>query len=90
MPCRGVLSQHALQAVSQHALQGGSAWGVLLHRGLLGGCLVPGGLLPGGAWWRPPKRLLLRAVRILLECILVSQFFFGIMPGNEIIWTESG
>ena len=25
----------------------------------------------GGAWWRPPGRLLLRAVRILLECILV-------------------
>ena len=25
----------------------------------------------GGAWWRPP-RLLLRAVRILLECILVN------------------
>ena len=26
----------------------------------------------GGAWWRPPGRLLLRAVRILLECILVE------------------
>ena len=26
----------------------------------------------GGAWWRPPRRLLLRAVRILLECILVA------------------
>ena len=32
-----------------------------------GGCL-----LPGAGWWRPPpRRLLLRAVRILLECILV-------------------
>ena len=34
------------------------------------GCLVPGGMTgpgPGG----PPGRLLLRAVRILLECILV-------------------
>ena len=44
----------------------GSAWsggGSLL----LGGCLVPGGV-PGGD---PPGRLLLRAVRILLECILV-------------------
>ena len=43
----------------------------------LGGCLLPGGvcLLPGGAtWWRPtppPRRILLRAVRILLECIFV-------------------
>ena len=49
----GVLSQHALQVVSQHALQqGGSALGV---------------------WRSPPesRRLLLRAVRILLECILV-------------------
>ena len=51
-----------------------------------GGCLVPGGggawskgggcLLPGGgAWWRPPRRLLLRAVCILLECILVALEF---------------
>ena len=39
-----------------------------------GGGSVPGGyLLQGGAWWRPPPgRLLLQAVRILLECILVS------------------
>ena len=50
-----------------------------------GGCLVRGGLVPGGvwflgggpgpggAWWRPSPfgRLLLRVVRILLECILV-------------------
>ena len=43
-----------------------------------GGCLVPGrGLVLGGAWSQgkpggdPPGRLLLRAVRILLECILV-------------------
>ena len=49
-----MLSQHALQVVSQHALQGG--------------------LVTGGAWWRPPPpgRLLLQAVRILLECILVD------------------
>ena len=34
--------------------------------------LLTGGLLPGGALWRhPPGRLLLRAVRILLEGILV-------------------
>ena len=40
-----------------------------------GGCLVRGGSSgPGGAWWRPPpERLLLRAVRILLECILVTE-----------------
>ena len=53
-----------------------------------GGCMVPGGCLVlrgGGAWSRgvvhgprgvhggdPPGRLLLRAVRILLECILVQ------------------
>ena len=52
-----------------------------------GGGLVPGVPGPGGVWsggrggglvWEgavpggnPPKRLLLRAVRILLECILV-------------------
>ena len=47
-----------------------------------GGCLVqgdvpgPGGcLLPGCARWRPPGKLLLRAVRILLECILVISYF---------------
>ena len=54
-----------------------------VHRGVWsgpGGCLggtcsrgMPspegGCLLPGGAWWRPPGKLLLQAVRILLECI---------------------
>ena len=51
------------------------------------GCLVPGGVVPvglvlvGGAWSQgvpggdPPGRLLLRAVRILLECILVQKIF---------------
>ena len=34
-----------------------------------GGCLLRGGGVP--AWWRPAGRLLLRVVRILLECILV-------------------
>ena len=44
-------------------------WSALRGRGVCswGG----GGLLPEGAWWRPPGQLLLRAVRILLECILV-------------------
>ena len=46
----GVLSQHALQVVSQHALeQGVPALGGLLLKGcLLRGCLLWGGLLPGG------------------------------------------
>ena len=82
----GVLSQHALQVVSQHALQqvlGGAipaciAGGILacLAAGLRGVC-SGGGLLPevsaGGGCLEetPPGRLLLRAVRILLECILV-------------------
>ena len=38
-----------------------------------GGGSGPRGSGPGwGAWWRPPGRLLLRVVRILLECILVK------------------
>ena len=89
----GVVSQHALQVVSQHALQqggvlsqhalqlGGACSGGLLLGGLLwrvpapGGCLLRGGLLPGGCG-DPPKsrRLLFRTVRILLECILVCKF----------------
>ena len=36
------------------------------------GGLVPGGSAPGGLVETPPGRLLLLAVRILLECILVS------------------
>ena len=68
----GVLSQHALQVVSQHALQQG------------------GGSAPGGACSRgcgdPPesRRLLLRTVRILLECILVKHFSCT-MPATSII-----
>ena len=48
-----------------------------------GGCLLPGVpgpggcLLPEGAWWRPPGRLLLRVVRILLECILIFVYFLS-------------
>ena len=55
----GVLFQHALQVVSQHAWQGGLLWGVPGSGG------VPGGDPPLG--WLP-----LRAVRILLECILIG------------------
>ena len=42
-----------------------------------GGVSTPGGSalrgVParGGAWWRPPRQLLLQVVCILLECILV-------------------
>ena len=44
-----------------------------------GGCLlVGGGSGPGGAWWRPPpRRPLLWAVHILLECILVYFCFLS-------------
>ena len=38
--------------------------------------MVPGWLHgPGGCMPPPPRRLLLRAVRILLECILVNSLF---------------
>ena len=68
---RGVLSQHALQVVSQHALQGGLLQGVCSQVRS-----APGGMPAlGGAWWRPPGRPLLRVVRILLECILVLWIF---------------
>ena len=51
---------------------GGGAWSG-------GGCLVP------GVWWRPPGRLLLRAVCILLECILVIHNFMKYLPSaNEV------
>ena len=88
----GVLSQHALQVVSQHTLQWGrvcsqgvSAPGGFCSHGVCsgrvpapmggacsGGCLLWG--VPARGVWRPPKsrQLLLRTVRILLECILVQ------------------
>ena len=51
---------------SRECLLQGGAWSW--------GCLLWGGVpAPGGAWWRPPRRLLLQAVRILLECILVTR-----------------
>ena len=68
---RGVISKHVLQVVSQHASHQVSR-GVCCRGGLLGGS-PSGGLLPGGCLVEtPPRQLLLRAVRILLECILVS------------------
>ena len=45
-----------------------------------GVCSWGWGLVPGGAWWRPlpPGQLLLRAVRILLGCILVIYVVAGL------------
>ena len=57
-----------------------------------GGCLVLGGcLVPGGAWWRSPGRVLLRAVRILLECILVfTMFLFAEVEHKpDLVWPTS-
>ena len=64
---RGVCSR-GVSAPGGCLLPGGvCSWGCLL---LVGVC--SGGVIPGGAWWRPPPgRPLLRAVRILLEYILV-------------------
>ena len=59
-----------------HSVHRGAVWskrGAWSRGGWSWGCLVWGVPGPGGAWWRPPGRLLLRAVRILLECILVSR-----------------
>ena len=53
--------------------------GCLLSGGLVGVPAPEGGLLPGGfCCWGvpggdPPGRPLLRAVRLLLECILVTE-----------------
>ena len=72
-----------VQAHTQGGSWGGSGWGCACLGGcLLWGCLLwgvsaPGVSALGGAWSRgegcgdPPWWLLLRAVRILLECILV-------------------
>ena len=72
MPCSrspgGVLSQHALQQVYRGCLLEGG-WSAPVEGGLiLGRWVCSRGEVPGGD---PPGRLLLRAVRILLECILV-------------------
>ena len=59
----------------------GRGGGVPASRGCLlggGGCLVPGELpCPGGLVETPLGWLLLRAVRILLECILVKVCTFN-------------
>ena len=74
-----VVLQHALQVVSQHALQQVSRGHALQE--VSRGVPASGGSAPGDACWgvcsqgvcRPPqsRRLLLRTVRILLQCILV-------------------
>ena len=58
----GVLSQHAFQVVSQHALKqvyvgclllgGACSQGGACSRGVYSGEVCSGG---GGAWWRPPR-----------------------------------
>ena len=53
-----------------------------------GGCLLLGGVCSGGGWYpsmhwgRPPRerQLLLRTVRILLECILVASNVWPMIP----------
>ena len=76
----GVWSQGGAcsRGVSGGAWSRGGAWsGGVWSQG--GACSGRSGL-GGGAWWRPPGRLLLRAVRILLECILVFQLCTHILP----------
>ena len=71
--------------------------GGVCSRGL-SACSRGGCLLLGGAWSQGgclvetplPGRLLLRVVRILLECILVWQDYCGKPHENERQWTERG
>ena len=49
---------------------GASSRGVVFGPGA--GVWSRGGSAPGGAWWRPPGTATAAAVRILLECILVT------------------
>ena len=64
---QGVLSQHALQVVSQQALWRGDA------------CSREGGLVETPGW------LLLRAVRILLECILVNNLLHSLNSASHLV-----
>ena len=56
--------------------------GACLGGACLGGACL-GGSGPGGAWWRPPGRLQLWAVRILLECILVMAVYEKIFTHHD-------
>ena len=75
----GLLSQHALQVVYQHALQQVSR-GCLLRGGLLPGCacsgggLLPGGVCSGGVETPPQSRQVLLQMH---SCFLFS--FYNIM-----------
>ena len=73
---------------------GGGAWsgGLMVPGGCLvlgvpgpGGCEPAPGGVPGGD---PPGRLLLRAVRILLECILVSRYIHVCKSAYEITYRK--
>ena len=83
----GVLSQHALQVVSQHALQQvsrGCYPSMPCSRSPGGGGACSGGsALRGCLVETPPGQLLLRAVRILLECILVKTEFNATILNNH-------
>ena len=65
-----------------------SPGGLLLE----GGCLVPGGSAPGEGVpaGDPPRRLLLRAVRIQLECILVAYVKVGLIHTEPIAYDRVG
>ena len=67
---------------------GGSAPGGCPLRGVPG----RGGWYPSMQWGRPPRerRLLLRAVRILLECILVAYVKVGLIDSEPIAYDRAG
>ena len=76
---RGGACSWGVSALGVPAPGGGLLWGdACSRRACSGGVPAPGevpalvgGVLRGGAWWKPPPRWpLLRAVRIPLECIL--------------------
>ena len=83
----GCLLAGGLVLQGVHALGGGLVLAGVPAPGRSGprGVPAPGGLVPGGvwswgdAWWRPPGRLLLRAARILLECIFVPFFILSFL-----------
>ena len=80
-------SRGGVPGPSGGAWSGGGAW----SWGGAWSCGVSG---PGGSWSGPggrsPERLLLWAVRILLEYILVWQPFYWKLHENERNWTERG
>ena len=70
--------------VPQGPYPGGGGWGVWPGGGSSGpgpggGSRLRQGVGGGGHWGRPPsRRLLLRTVRILLECILVAPYVYNL------------